>query len=76
MSERRPATVFITSEWDEDEPAVPRGIYSTPDRAMSAIDEEFSAQDWVEQAVGPDGLRHWRGGAYLWVDEVFLDRRL
>ena len=70
------ATVFITSQWDEDEPAAPIGIYTTPERAMAALDEEFAAQKWAEQAVDADGLHHWRGGSYLWVDEVFLDRRL
>jgi hypothetical protein len=69
-------TVFITSEWEEDEPPMPRGIYTTAERAMAAIDEEFGAQSWAEQSADSDGLRHWRGGSYHWVDEVFLDRPL
>ena len=72
----RPATVFITTQWEEDELARPRGIYTTPQAGMAALDEEFGPHDWMEQAPSGDGLRHWRGGAYLWVDEVFLDRRL
>lgn len=71
-----PQTVFITSEWEEDEPPMPRGIYTTPELAMAAIDEEFGSQTWAEQSSGTDGLRHWRGGSYHWVDEVFLDRPL
>jgi hypothetical protein len=75
MSETR-RTVFITSQWDEDEPAPPLGIYTTPERSMAAIDEQFSPQRWVEQAPGAEGLRHFQGGSYLWVDEVLLDHRL
>jgi hypothetical protein len=70
------ATVFITSQWDEDEPAPPLGIYSTPERAMAAIDADFTPQRWSEQRASADGLRHWLGGSYFWVDEVFLDARL